>query len=90
MFVVDVTATWQRKLRAIGAYRSQFGPAAPTRTTALADPAFLDVLEAKGRYFGAMIGVARGEPFTCAGPLAMTSLPGLGGDPPARFPYVLQ
>jgi N-acetylglucosamine malate deacetylase 1 len=89
-FVIDVTATWERKMRAIRAYRSQFGPTAPVGRTALADPRFLEVVEAKGRYFGAMIGVDRGEPFACLGPLAMTSLPGLGGDPPARFPYVLQ
>jgi N-acetylglucosamine malate deacetylase 1 len=86
-FVVDVTATWDRKLRAVHAYRSQFG--SPAGTTALTDPAFLEVVEAKGRYFGAMIGAARGEPFACAGPVPMTTLPGLDATP-AGFPYVLQ
>ncbi|HEX4704298.1 MAG TPA: bacillithiol biosynthesis deacetylase BshB1 [Pseudonocardiaceae bacterium] len=88
-FVLDVTSAWQRKLRAIRAYGSQFGPEAPAGSTALAGPGFLDVLEAKGRYFGAMIGAAWGEPFACPGPLAMTVLPGLAGDRPAGFPYVL-
>ena len=89
-FVVDVTATWERKMVAIRAYRSQFGPTAPAGSTALASPGFLEVVEAKGRYFGAMIGVAHGEPFACLGPLAMTSIPGLSGDLLAQFPYVLQ
>src|SRR5262245_49469884 len=86
-FVVDVTATWESKMAAVRAYRSQFGSTA--RATALADPGFLEVVEAKGRYFGAMIGAARGEPFACTGPLAMTSIPGLGG-PLSQFPYVMQ
>jgi bacillithiol biosynthesis deacetylase BshB1 len=89
-FVLDVTSAWDRKLRAVRAYGSQFGPAAPTGSTALAGSAFLDVLDAKGRYFGAMIGAARGEPFASPGPLAMTVLPGLIGERTAGFPYVLQ
>ena len=90
-FVVDVTATWQRKMMAIHAYRGQFGPGAPAGSTALASPRFLEVVEAKGSYFGAMIGADRGEPFLSAGPLAMTSLPGLraADASPAGFPYVM-
>jgi bacillithiol biosynthesis deacetylase BshB1 len=90
-FVVDVTSTWQHKMRAVRAYQSQFGPAAPAGSTALADPGFLEVVEAKGSYFGAMIGAHRGEPFLSMGPLAMNSFPGLRAesDFPAGFPYVL-
>lgn len=93
-FVVDVTATWQRKMEAIRAYRSQFGPAAPSGSTALAGPRFLEVIEAKGTYFGAMIGADKGEPFWSAGPLAMTALPGLaglraGGNSQDGFRYVV-
>lgn len=98
-FVVDVTSTWQRKMRAILAYQSQFGPTVPAGSTALAGPRFLEVVEAKGSYFGAMIGAERGEPFLSAGPLAMTALPGLPAGPHAEFhaenkygsdfPYVL-
>lgn len=87
-FVIDVTAGWDRKLRAIMAYQSQFG--GPAGSTALTGPAFLETVQAKGRYFGAMIGAARGEPFGCHAPLAMTSLPGLGGARETPFPYVLQ
>lgn len=94
-FVVDVTSTWQRKMRAILAYQSQFGPVAPAGSTALTDPRFLEVVEAKGSYFGAMIGAERGEPFLSTGPLAMTSLPGIRAglsvesDYQAFLPYVM-
>jgi bacillithiol biosynthesis deacetylase BshB1 len=90
-FVVDVTSTWQRKMRAVRAYQSQFGPTAPAGSTALTDPRFLEAVEAKGSYFGAMIGAERGEPFSSMGPLAMTSVPGLRaeGDLPAGLPYVM-
>jgi len=90
-FVVDVTSTWQRKMRAVRAYQSQFGPTAPAGSTALADPRFLEVVEAKGSYFGAMIGAERGEPFSSMGPLAMTSVPGLRAESelPAGLPYVM-
>jgi N-acetylglucosamine malate deacetylase 1 len=89
-FVVDVTSTWQRKMRAIRAYRSQFG-AALVGSTALAGTRFLEVVDAKGSYFGAMIGADRGEPFSSLRPLAMTSIPGVrtDRDSPTRFPYVL-
>lgn len=89
-FVLDVTSAWDRKLQAIRAYGSQFGPSAPTGSTALAGAGFLDVIEAKGRYFGAMIGAALGEPFASPGPLAMTVLPGLTSARSTGFPYVLQ
>jgi bacillithiol biosynthesis deacetylase BshB1 len=96
-FVVDVTSTWQRKMRAIGAYRSQFGPTAPAGSTALAGSRFLQVIEAKGCYFGAMIGAERGEAFMSVGPLAvdflpsLPSLPGAGDDggSPGELNYVL-
>lgn len=84
-FVVDVTATWQCKMTAIRAYRDQFGPTAPAGSTALAGPGFLEVVEAKGTYFGAMIGAGRGEPFSSSGPLAMTCLPGLGASDGLRY-----
>jgi bacillithiol biosynthesis deacetylase BshB1 len=90
-FVVDVTSTWHRKMRAVRAYQSQFGPTVPPGSTALAGPRFLEVIEAKGSYFGAMIGAERGEPFSSMGPLAMASVPGFRaeGDLPAGLPYVM-
>ena len=63
-FIVDVTDFVEGKMAAIGAYASQFYRAEsqepPTR---ISDPAFLDQIESRMRYFGSLIGVAAGEPF---------------------------
>ncbi|MGD0783042.1 MAG: bacillithiol biosynthesis deacetylase BshB1, partial [Candidatus Aminicenantales bacterium] len=66
-FIVDVSAHHERKMRAIRAYRSQFGAAdgeAPDGPeTLISRPAFLDRIEGRARQFGAQIGVLHGEPF---------------------------
>jgi len=78
-FVVDVTSVWERKLAVINAYRTQFFNECPEmKPTAISNPDFLRYHEARGIYFGAMIGVTYGEPFFCAGPLAEKGLPGAG------------
>jgi len=75
-FVVDVTATWSRKVEAVEAYVSQFGPSPAPRPDAL-DPRFVDLVEARARLHGAMIGVERGEAYFSAGPVPLVTLPGL-------------
>ena len=66
-FIVDVSAHHAQKIRAIRAYRSQFGaaeekaPDAPE--TLISRPAFLDRIEGRARQFGAQIGAVHGEPF---------------------------
>jgi len=66
-FIVDVSAHHPQKIRAILAYRSQFGaddredPEAPE--TLISRPAFLDRIESRARQYGAQIGVLQGEPF---------------------------
>lgn len=77
-FVVDVTPVWTRRMAAVETYASQFGPGGSTE---IGNSAFLDQIEARARYFGAMIGAARGEPFFCRGPLAVAQLPELDGQP---------
>jgi N-acetylglucosamine malate deacetylase 1 len=62
-FVVDVSSVWERRMRAASAYESQINHA----------------LDARGLFYGAMIGVRRGEPFSCAGPLGLDMIPGLQG-----------
>ena len=67
-FVVDISETWDEKMRAIRSYRSQFhrggeedelsGPQTLI-STALA----LEVFETMARYYGAMIGARYGEAF---------------------------
>lgn len=66
-FIVDVTEAHERKMRAVGAYESQFhrpkqaGPG--TEETLIGRPEFLATIETRGRHYGAAIGVTYGEPF---------------------------
>jgi bacillithiol biosynthesis deacetylase BshB1 len=85
-FVVDVSAVWEQRMAAVRAYESQFAHPPGERTTVIGDPAFLELLEGRAAFYGAMIGAARGEPFACSGPLGFDMLPGLHLQPPAG-PY---
>ena len=63
-FVVDVTKTWKTKMRAIAAFKSQFyNPKSKEPLTFIADKKFLEMIEARGRHFGALIGAEYGEAF---------------------------
>jgi bacillithiol biosynthesis deacetylase BshB1 len=62
-FVVDITAQFEKKLKAILCYASQFSPRKETQNLF---PAREDLRERVGslaRHFGLMIGVRYGEPF---------------------------
>jgi len=64
--VVDVTETWETKMRAIAAFKSQFyDPKSKSKDpqTKLSQKSFLDMIEARGRYFGALIGSDYGEAY---------------------------
>jgi LmbE family N-acetylglucosaminyl deacetylase len=73
-FVVDVTDTWDRKVRAIAAYGSQLyredGNESLPRTE-IAAPEFMDRIENRARTYGLRIGVRYGEPFWLREPLAL-------------------
>lgn len=66
-FIVDISASQARKMRAVRAYRSQFRR--PARNglegdgTFIGRPGFLADIEARDRHFGAAVGVRYGEPF---------------------------
>jgi N-acetylglucosamine malate deacetylase 1 len=63
-FIVDVTETWKTKMRAIGAFKSQFfNPRSKEPSTKLSDRKFIEMIDARGKHFGAMIGVSYGEAF---------------------------
>jgi len=63
-FIVDVTAAWKTKMKAIGAFRSQFfDPQSKEPNTFISDPKFLEMIDARGRHFGALIGSRYGEAF---------------------------
>lgn len=72
-FVLDVSSVWERRMEAVAAYGSQFGRAG----TEIGDGGFLRLLDARGTHFGALVGVARGEPYLCEGPLRAGVLPEL-------------
>jgi bacillithiol biosynthesis deacetylase BshB1 len=68
-FIVDVTATMDRRFEAIRAYRSQFyDPASSEPKTMLSQENFLRAIEARARYFGFSIGVEFAEGFVSRRP----------------------
>ncbi len=76
-FVVDVSATWERKERALDAYESQLhqprqGEAAASGVvTKVSSPEFRRAIAGRAQHFGMMIGAAYGEPFWSSLPLAV-------------------
>ena len=77
-FVVDVTATFDLKMKAIRAFASQFTPPGG-ETVALPFESFQDGVELAGRRHGQRIGVRYGEGFVTREPVAVTDLLSLGG-----------
>jgi N-acetylglucosamine malate deacetylase 1 len=77
-FVVDVTATFDIKMKAIRAFASQFTPPAG-EPVALPFDSFQDAVELAGRRHGQRIGVRYGEGFVTREPVAVTDLLSLGG-----------
>ena len=74
-FVLDISNVWERKLEAIKAYRTQFESSENGIRTAISEPGFLKLMEARAIWFGSMIGVAYGEPYYMPGPVPMAELP---------------
>jgi bacillithiol biosynthesis deacetylase BshB1 len=66
-FIVDISDTFEQKMRAVRAHESQFhGPNMEkygTDKTSIARPEFLDFIAMKNRRWGAMIGAQYGEAF---------------------------
>lgn len=63
-FIVDTSSVWKTKMRAIAAYKSQFhDPKSKEPRTILAEPRFLQMIDARGRHYGGLIGADYGEPF---------------------------
>lgn len=63
--IVDVSAFWDVKMKAVLAYKSQFyDPASNEPATFISSPNFLKMIEARGVEFGQIIGVPYGEGYT--------------------------
>ena len=69
--VVDVSAAWERRMRAVRAHQSQLDPARGPATY-LTEPGFLEEIEARGRSLGALIGARYGEGYRVRGPVPVT------------------
>jgi bacillithiol biosynthesis deacetylase BshB1 len=64
--IVDISDTWDIKLQAIKAFKTQFfDPESNEPSTFISSPQFLEFLEARAKEFGHRIGVKYGEGFTC-------------------------
>lgn len=68
--IVDVSAVWERRMNALREHRSQLDPARGPATY-LTAAGFLDEVEARGRLFGAQIGVRYGEGYRLRGALGL-------------------
>ena len=69
--VVDVSAAWERRMRAVQAHQSQLDPARGLATY-LTEPGFLEEIEARARSLGALIGARYGEGYRVRGPVPVT------------------
>jgi bacillithiol biosynthesis deacetylase BshB1 len=68
-FVVDISAYQAKKMDALRCYKSQFyNPKSKERMTFIAKKSFIDMIEARARHFGAMIGAEFGEGFVTKQP----------------------
>ena len=77
-FVVDISAQWDAKRRAILAHGSQMSRRDPgAKPTVLNEEGFLDRIEARARHYGGLIGVRYGEPFRSTEPLGFHTLEAL-------------
>jgi bacillithiol biosynthesis deacetylase BshB1 len=69
--VVDVSAVWERRMRAVRSYASQLDPAQGPANY-LTAPGFLEAIEARARALGALIGARYGEGYRLRGPVPIT------------------
>lgn len=74
-FVIDITATWPKKLASVQAYRSQFyNPGSDEPVTYIATDDYWKFIEARNREMGHLGGYAFGEGFVRTRTLAFDSL----------------
>ena len=74
-FVIDVSATYDKKRAALDCHRTQFEPAAPgAADTRLNTPLFRQLIESRDAQFGALAGVRWAEGFVVREPILRTSL----------------
>ena len=68
-FIVDTTDQWKTKMKAVAAFKSQFFDAKSKEPqTFISSPTFLEMIDARGRHWGALIGTRFGEAFVTKQP----------------------
>jgi bacillithiol biosynthesis deacetylase BshB1 len=77
-FVVDITAVWETKVKAVSAFASQFGTVTG-ETVSLPLDLFRQSMELAARRYGQRIGATYGEGFVTREPLVVADLLALGG-----------
>jgi bacillithiol biosynthesis deacetylase BshB1 len=70
--VVDITSVIERKRAAVACFASQTAGDAAAPNTLLSESQAIGLGEIRDRFFGAMIGVAYGEPYVLESPVALT------------------
>ena len=71
--VIDVTDSFDEKMRAVRAYKSQFyQPGQRGPQTYLSRKEYLEEVEARSRFFGSLIEVKYGEAFSVRKPLLVS------------------
>ncbi len=74
-FIVDVSDTFEQRVAAMQAYRSQFyDPESDQPGTILSTPDFLDMVRTRLEYYGDRIGKKYGEPFYSPAPVEIQDL----------------
>ncbi len=68
-FVMDVSEAWDTKMKAVSCYKSQFfDRKSKEPRTFIAEEKFLEMIEARGKHFGALIGARYGEAYVTKQP----------------------
>lgn len=75
--VLDTTSVWDQRMAAILCHASQVTQIGPDPDSPLSDGRFLDYIDARARYFGAMVGACYGEPYQSDRPLRLGALDAL-------------
>lgn len=78
-FIVDISEVYEQKMQALQSHQSQFSGSAGSNNTFLNTGlgSFLNLIQARDRYFGALISSKYGEGFITRGPLAIGNPLGL-------------
>ncbi len=65
-FIVDITESFELKMKAVKAYSSQFhNPKSPEPETFISRPEFISYIESRAKFYGFQISRHYGEPFFC-------------------------